>query len=61
LRVDQVSAERVQEAAKNYLSSTQISGVILGESQAVRAGLVEFRSFEISALPESSEKRSSAH
>jgi len=61
LRVDQVSSERVQETAKNYLSSTQISGVVLGESQAVRAGLVEFRSFEISEVPESSQKRSSAH
>ena len=47
LRVEQISSERVQEAAKNYLSSTQISGVIVGESQSVKAGLAEFRSFEI--------------
>jgi zinc protease len=47
-RVEQISAERVQEAAKNYLSSTQISGVVVGESQSVKAGLAEFRSFEIS-------------
>jgi zinc protease len=48
LRVDQVSAERVQEAAKNYLSSTQISGAIVGDVEIVKAALGEFRSFEIS-------------
>jgi zinc protease len=48
IRVDQVSAERVQEAAKNYLSSTQISGVIVGDVETVKAALSEFRSFEIS-------------
>ena len=48
LRVDQVSAERVREAAKNYLSSTQISGVIVGDVETVKAALSEFRSFEIS-------------
>jgi len=47
-RVEQISAERVQEAARNYLSSTQISGVVVGESQSVKTGLAEFRSFEIS-------------
>jgi zinc protease len=51
-RVEQISAERVQEAAKNYLSSTQISGVVVGESQSVKAGLAEFRSFEISERQE---------
>jgi zinc protease len=55
-RVEQVSAERVQEAAKNYLSSTQISGVVVGESQSVKAGLAEFRSFEISERQESALK-----
>jgi zinc protease len=55
-RVEQVSAERVQEAAKNYLSSTQISGVVVGESQSVKAGLAEFRSFEISERQESAVK-----
>jgi len=47
LRVEQVSAERVQEAAKNYLSSTQISGVIMGDRKTLTAGLADFRSFEI--------------
>ncbi|MGH9427287.1 MAG: hypothetical protein ACRD2L_13410, partial [Terriglobia bacterium] len=61
LRVEQVSAERVQEAAKNYLSSTQISGVVVGESQAVKAGLAEFRSFEISERHESAAKPASAN
>ena len=55
-RVEQVSAERVQEAAKNYLSSTQISGVVVGDSQSVKAGLAEFRSFEISERPEPAAK-----
>jgi len=55
-RVEQLSAERVQEAAKNYLSSTQISGVVVGESQSVKAGLAEFRSFEISERQESATK-----
>jgi zinc protease len=55
-RVEQVSAERVQEAAKNYLSSTQISGVVVGESQSVKTGLAEFRSFEISERPEPAAK-----
>jgi zinc protease len=55
-RVEQISAERVQEAAKNYLSSTQISGVVVGESQSVKAGLAEFRSFEISERQESAAK-----
>jgi len=58
-RVEQVSAERVQEAAKNYLSSTQISGVVVGESQSVKAGLAEFRSFEISERPEPAAKPAS--
>jgi predicted Zn-dependent peptidase len=58
--VEQVSAERVQEAAKNYLSSTQISGVVVGESQTVKAGLAEFRSFEISEWQESAAKAPSA-
>ncbi len=48
LRVDQVSSERVQEAAKNHLSSTQISGVIVGDADTVKAALAGFRSFEIS-------------
>jgi len=61
LRVEQVSAERVQEAAKNYLSSTQISGVVVGESQTVKAGLAEFRSFEISERQESVAKPASAN
>lgn len=60
LRVEQVSSERVQEAAKNYLSSTQISGVVVGESQTVKAGLAEFRSFEISEWQESAAKFPSA-
>ena len=55
-RVEQITAERVQEAAKNYLSSTQISGVVVGESQSVKAGLAEFRSFEISERQESAAK-----
>ena len=55
-RVEQISAERVQEAAKNYLSSTQISGVVVGESQSLKAGLAEFRSFEISERQESAAK-----
>ena len=55
-RVEQVSAERVQEAAKNYLSSTQISGVVVGESQSVKAGLAGFRSFEISERQEPAAK-----
>jgi len=55
-RVEQVSAERVQEAAKNYLSSTQIAGVVVGEGQSVKAGLAEFRSFEISERQESATK-----
>jgi zinc protease len=55
-RVEQISAERVQEAAKNYLSSTQISGVVVGESQSVKAGLAEFRSFEISERQEPAAK-----
>jgi hypothetical protein len=57
LRVEQVSVERVQEAAKNYLSSTQISGVVVGESQTVKSGLAEFRSFEISTAGVSRETR----
>jgi zinc protease len=61
LRVEQVSAERIQEAAKNYLSSTQISGVVVGESQSVKAGLAEFRSFEISEWRESAAKPASAN
>ena len=61
LRVEQVSVERVQEAAKNYLSSTQISGVVVGESQAVKSGLAEFRSFEISERQESAAKPASAN
>ena len=60
LGIEQVSAERVQEAAKNYLSSTQISGVVVGESQTVKAGLAEFRSFEISEWQESAAKSPSA-
>lgn len=55
-RVEQISAERVQQAAKNYLSSTQISGVVVGESQSVKAGLAEFRSFEISERQEPATK-----
>ena len=55
-RIEQISAERVQEAAKNYLSSTQISGVVVGESQSVKAGLAEFRSFEVSERQESAAK-----
>jgi zinc protease len=55
-RVEQISAERVQEAAKNYLSSTQISGVVVGESQSLKTGLAEFRSFEISERQESAAK-----
>jgi zinc protease len=55
-RVEQVSAERVQEAAKNYFSSTQISGVVVGQSQSVKAKLAEFRSFEISERPESAKQ-----
>lgn len=60
LRVEQVSAERVQEAAKNYLSTTQISGVVVGESPTVKAGLAEFRMFEISEGQESIAKPASA-
>lgn len=61
LRIEQVSAERVQEAAKNYLSTTQISGVVVGESHTVKAGLAEFRSFEISEWQESTGKPASAN
>ena len=48
LRVEQISSERVQEAAKNHLSSTQISGAIVGDADTVKAALAGFRSFEIS-------------
>jgi hypothetical protein len=51
----------VQEAAKNYLSSTQISGVIVGESQTVKTGLAEFRSFEISESRQSIAKPASGN
>lgn len=60
LRVEQVSAERIQEAAKNHLSSTQITGVIVGDGRAVRDGLAEFRTFEISAWREPA-KEPNAH
>ena len=60
-RVEQVSAERVQEAAKNYLSSTQISAVVVGDSQALKAGLAQFRSFEISEWQEPTVKASTGH
>ena len=60
LRVDQVSAERVQEAAKNYLSSTQISGVIVGDVETVKAAMGEFRSFEISERRELEAKPANA-
>jgi zinc protease len=61
LRVEQLSAERIQEAAKNYMSTTQISGVVVGENHTVKAGLAEFRSFEISEWQESTGKPASAN
>jgi zinc protease len=60
LRVDQVSAERVQEAAKNHFSSTRIAGVIVGDGQAVRDGVAEFRTLEISEWREPA-KEPTAH
>lgn len=61
LRVEHTSAERVQEAAKNYLSSTRISGIVVGESQAAKSALAHFRSFELSEWQESGAKPASAN
>lgn len=58
-RVGQITPERAQEAAKNYLSSTRLAAVIVGEEQAVRSALANFRSAQVvggqeaSALPSS--------
>jgi predicted Zn-dependent peptidase len=46
-RVEQITAERVQEAAKNYLSNTRIATVVVGDGQAIKAVLARLRSAEI--------------
>ncbi len=46
-RVEQTAAERVEEAAKNYLSSTRVATVIVGDGKAVTSALAGFRTPDI--------------
>jgi zinc protease len=45
-RVERLSPERIQEAAKNYLSSTRIAVVVVGDAEKLKAELTGFGSFE---------------
>jgi predicted Zn-dependent peptidase len=51
-RVERLSPERVQESAKNHLSSTRIAVIIVGDREKTASGLTGFRSIEILEEPD---------